>query len=72
MDIKTVKAIRKAYKSGKNHKQVIEEFNLTYAQEYAINCIGRDNNLTDEVIAEKIEGIKEGMLSGSIQNIMLT
>lgn len=46
--------IRAYYDACHNHEQTRKEFGLTYAQEHAINIIGRDYHLTEAQLAARM------------------
>jgi hypothetical protein len=70
MNSKKIKEIQDKYKELNNHEKVMGIFGLTHAEEYAINIYGRDNHLTCEFLASRLDKVKAGMTSGQIQDVL--
>lgn len=54
LTVQQVHDIREYWAQCHSHEKTCAHFGLTYAQEHAINVIGRDYHLPDEVLATRL------------------
>ena len=66
MEASKIEQIRAMYREIRSHQEVINAFDLSAAQEYAINIFGRDKGLSAEYLSERVDTLTGKMNIGQV------